>query len=157
MDNNPLNLKVKDGKLYQKGKRTSIGEVLLKFFAGMALMGLLFVYVIYLSLNTIIIMIVEPWENWASERGEGHYGMTYDMKEVSDFDWGQGDWFFLYTLLVGLIVLVLFSFFWFLKSKYILIRLVGKLLAYIIVGWAMFGVMIWEQTEFYPFVIWLNS
>ena len=155
MDNNPLNLKVKDGKLYQKGKRTSIGEVLLKFLAGMSLLGLVFLYIIWESLNTIIMMIVEPWENWARESSS--YKGLYHMNEASDFDWSQGDWYFIYPILVGIIILVLCYFLLTLKSKYILIRLIGKLFAFIIFGFGMMGWYIMWDGEIYKLIVWFNS
>ena len=155
MDNNPLNFKVKDGKVYQNGKRTSILEAVLKFFGTMALLGLFFIYMIWESLNTIIMMIVQPWENWATESFTG----LYHMNEASDFDWSQGDWYFIYPILVALIILVLCYFLLTLKFKYAFIRFFGKWTAYIILFFAM---TIWYLLEvsgddFYNLLIWLNS
>tara|TARA_B100002019_G_scaffold278917_1_gene280268 strand:+ start:1959 stop:2195 length:237 start_codon:yes stop_codon:yes gene_type:complete len=78
------------------------------------------------------------------------------VNEASDFDWSQGDWYFIYPILVGIIVLVLTYFLATLNSKYILIRFIGKLFAYIIFGFGMMGWWIMDS-DIYSLIVWLNS
>lgn len=134
-----LGFSVKDGQVYRKKKgverRSSLKEMISSILVSIGTGLLIMILLFKVSIDKLLIMILEPIENWRVKRRFLNYE---GPSEPSDFTWGQSDSYLWYSILLGLFLFVGGQILMSLESKF------AKVVGFLIYVWIFMGWILWD-------------